>query len=69
MGFNSAFKGLILKESTSIVHLLLVFSQIHGMLVKMSSVPSVRIDHRFIPIFYHKQQKRVYWEESGEITE
>ena len=55
------------------VYSLLVFSQIHGRLVNSSMLSSVnviyfRIDHKLIPVFYHKQKKRkMYWEESGKI--
>ena len=49
------------------VHSLLIFSQIHGMLVKISVLPSVnvihlRIDHKLITIFIiNRRWGRVYW--------
>ena len=59
---------LIQAERTYIVHFLTEFSQIHGMLVKISNVPSVRIDHKLLSILYLKQKKFEYWEDGGEIT-
>ena len=49
------------------MHFLAEISEIHAILVKISSVPSVRIDHKLIHTFYHKQKKTEYWEEGGEI--
>ena len=51
---------------------LLVFSQIHGRLVTISMLLSVsviylRIDHKWILIFYRKQ-KNIYREGSGKIS-
>ena len=43
-------------------------SEIHGILVKIGNVPNVRIDHKLIYTFYHKQMETEYWDEGGEIN-
>ena len=60
--------------NTSTVHSLLVFSQIHGRLVKIDMSPSVsviylRTDHKSIPIFIiNERRERMYWEGCGKIS-
>jgi len=49
--------------NTYIVHSLLVLSQIHGKVVKISTLLSVNViylgnDRKLIPVSYHKQKKR-----------
>ena len=49
------------------MHFLTEISEIHRIFVKISNVPGVRIDHKLIHTFSHKQKKTEYWEEGGEI--